>query len=80
LSAVTEEKIEKNQSRSLTLIEALNYTHYQDRTYTLLHIMQAFTPVKPSASGFTHHFPVMEDIVTYTKGALRIIMISSEAN
>ncbi len=61
-------------------MKALNETHYQDRANTLLHIMQAFAPVKPSASGFTHHFPMMEDIVTFTKGPLLIIMISSEAN
>jgi hypothetical protein len=35
---------------------------------------------KPSASSFTHHFPMMEDIITVTKGPLLIIMISSEAN
>jgi hypothetical protein len=73
-------KIEKNQSRSLTLIQALNETHYQDQAYTLLHIMQAFTPLKPSASGFTHHFPMLEDIVAFIKGPLLIIMMSSEAN
>jgi hypothetical protein len=42
--------------------------------------MQAFTPVKLSASGFTHHFPMMEDIIPFTKGPLLITMISSEEN
>jgi hypothetical protein len=42
--------------------------------------MQAFTLVKPSASAFTHHFPMMEDIVPFTKGPSLITMISSEEN
>jgi hypothetical protein len=42
--------------------------------------MQAFTPVKPSAPGFTHHFAMMEDIIPFMKGPLLIIMISSKAN